>query len=478
MNLKLGLKAASFLRVSPRAIDATWSQWMLLNGISVAIQFIWDFAHIRMSGELALNSAPGALFFVPVIFLASWALARLVHRPEQTLLLAVAFSALTIVIDTGSLLLNAALDNQLIESSIPNWEALAEYAMIAWFALAAGVAAIRLFEMPKRRLLHLRAMALACLLIGGPLSQVYTDRSLWVIPLEDDAIADEQLAVRSQVLNTEDVFYLQLKLLDKALAAIKPGKANEINLYFVGAAGFAEQDVFMKEVKYVNTLFQQRFGTAQRSVMLINNPKTATVLPIASSTSLRAAFGRVAQVMNRDKDILFLYLTSHGSMDHKFSLEFGSMQFNALDPRILRDMLDQSGIRQRVIVISACYSGGFIHALKNDDTLVISAAAADKTSFGCSNEADFTYFGRAYFQQAMHQTDSFIEAFALAKPAIAKREIEVGYERSDPRIFVGRHIRAALSEFERQRQNAIVPEAKPATPHAKRTRHQTISSKK
>jgi hypothetical protein len=135
---------------------------------------------------------------------------------------------------------------------------------------------------------------------------------------------------------------------------------------------------------------------------------------------------------------------------NRIPLNFGSMRFNHLDPKRLREMLDKSGIKRRVIVISACYSGGFIDALKDENTLVMSSAAFDKTSFGCSNEADFTYFGKAYFEQALQKTDSFIDAFELAKPVIAKRERAEDFTESEPQIFVGKNIRSTIAELTEQ----------------------------
>ncbi|HEV7392919.1 MAG TPA: C13 family peptidase [Burkholderiales bacterium] len=52
----------------------------------------------------------------------------------------------------------------------------------------------------------------------------------------------------------------------------------------------------------------------------------------------------------------------------------------------LGKLLKESGIRHKVVVISACYSGGFIDAVRSDHTLVITAARHDRTSFGCSDE--------------------------------------------------------------------------------------------
>lgn len=170
--------------------------------------------------------------------------------------------------------------------------------------------------------------------------------------------------------------------------------------------------------------------------------------------ALNLSLKRVGAMMDRNKDILFLYLTSHGSKEHQFSLDFGPMQFKDLNPKELRKLLDESGIKRRIVVVSACYSGGFIDALKDENSLVITSAAADKTSFGCSNDADFTYFGKAFFDEALRSTDSFIDAFDLAKPIIAAREKKDDFEPSDPRIFVGDKIRPALLEFDRQLSSA------------------------
>lgn len=441
-NLLLGLRAACFMRLPVRGPHATWHQCMALLGLSLLMQLLWDVIHIGRAGELALNAAPGALFMLPVLLIAAWAQASLARRSEQTLMLLVSFYALTLPIDFAWLIANRLLDRPSINQSIPNWGALCSYAQIFWLALAAGVASARLLQRKgwRRRWLSL---LLAVLTIAGPLSQVYLDRSLWVRPIEDNQLGPGALPL----LDTEEIFYLQPKLLDQALNAIRPASGKRHNLYFVGAAGYAGQDVFMKEVEYVNQLFHQRYGVGQQSIMLINNPKTAHQLPIASTTSLRAALLKVGAVMNPQQDILFLYLSSHGSKDFKFSLDFGNMHFNDLDPDVLRDMLDEAGIVQRVIVISACYSGGFIDALKDDNSLIISASAPDKTSFGCSNEADFTYFGRAYFKNGLQQTNSFIDAFTMAKHEIAAREKIEGYESSDPQIWVGKKIGPVLGEY-------------------------------
>lgn len=99
-------------------------------------------------------------------------------------------------------------------------------------------------------------------------------------------------------------------------------------------------------------------------------------------------------------------------------------------------------------MVSACYSGSFIDELQGDHTLVISAAAHDRTSFGCSNEAAFTYFGGAFFDRALRTETAFIAAFETARELVAARERAEGITPSLPQIAVGAAIRDKLLELE------------------------------
>jgi hypothetical protein len=241
-----------------------------------------------------------------------------------------------------------------------------------------------------------------------------------------------------------------MELLERELAAVRPGRSGVIDVYFIGMSGYANQDVFMKEVDNVSRLFRERFGSEGKTIRLVNNAKSLADSPIASVTSLRRSLQRVVEVMNNGEDLVFLFLTSHGSPTHRFALDFSPLKLQELDPEKLRELLDQSGIQNRVVVISACYSGGFIEPLKNENTLVISASAPDKNSFGCSNEAEWTYFGKAFFDEALRKTHSFVEALQIAKPVIAAREKEQGYTASEPQISLGKDIKPKLERLQRQ----------------------------
>jgi len=88
-------------------------------------------------------------------------------------------------------------------------------------------------------------------------------------------------------------------------------------------------------------------------------------------------------------------------------------------------------------MVSSCYSGGFVEPLKNDYTAIATAAAPDRTSFGCSNENDFTYFGEALLKDQLQQEYSFPLAFQQANAAITERESRENLTASNPQYYVG-----------------------------------------
>jgi hypothetical protein len=251
----------------------------------------------------------------------------------------------------------------------------------------------------------------------------------------------------------------QPQLLAARLAGLLPQRPGVVQLYFVAVAGTSTQDVFMKEVRSAQALFDQRFDTRGRSLLLVNNPRTVRELPVASSANLQAALAGIAGKMNVEEDILFLYLTSHGAK-HVFAVRFPELGLADLSDTELRAILDRSGIKWRVVVISACHSGSFVDALKTEHTLILTAAAANKTSFGCSNENDFTYFGDAYINMALRRELSFVAAFEQARQLIVAREKAERLTPSEPQIYVGKAIKAKLRQLEQRLAKAPLAAAR------------------
>ena len=197
--------------------------------------------------------------------------------------------------------------------------------------------------------------------------------------------------------------------------------------------------------------FDQRFATKGRSVALANG-KSAS-LPMASVSTIGEALGTIAERMDRDEDILFVFLTSHGTTTHELKLHQPGFALRDLPAAELGRMLRRSGIRWKVVVVSACYSGGFIDSLRDDNTLVITAARYDRSSFGCTDDAQMTYFGRAFFKEALPKSRTFQEAFAKADELVAdwERKDQPKEPRSLPQLRSAAPIEAQLERWAEQK---------------------------
>jgi hypothetical protein len=261
----------------------------------------------------------------------------------------------------------------------------------------------------------------------------------------------------------EQIIYAQPRLVRNALAQLTPRVNGKPNLYVVAFAGDAGEDVFRNEVEYAAKLFPTRFGAATHTLVLENNPAALGTRPLASWSNLELALDGLAHVMHPDEDILMLYVTSHGSEDHYLLVDMDPVPLDQIGANDLADILGEHAFRWKVVVVNACYSGGFVPPLRGDGTLVITAARSDRSSFGCGSDSDITYFGKAWLVDALNHTDSFVDAFERARKTIAGWERQDKLTPSEPQIDVGKGIAAQLALW----RKGIVPGGKvPFTPAA------------
>jgi tetratricopeptide (TPR) repeat protein len=200
---------------------------------------------------------------------------------------------------------------------------------------------------------------------------------------------------------------------------------------------YGDQGVFEKEANAAARIVADRFGGSP--VVVRANTKRRDD---ANLETVAAALQSASKAMDVDNDILVLVLTSHGAQAG-LEVKAGSRQ-ETLSPLNLVTALNDTHIRHRVVIISACYSGVFVRPLADLDTLVITAADADHTSFGCKNGNDWTYFGDAFFNTALRRTSDLRDAFAQASSLIRKRERQHGLTPSNPQIAGGENIEHLL----------------------------------
>src|SRR4051812_44364359 len=176
-------------------------------------------------------------------------------------------------------------------------------------------------------------------------------------------------------------------------------------LYIIAFGLFGPESVFASEATKAGQILRTRLQPDAQLRVRFNSKRGGN----ATSASLAAALRSAGQAMDPAKDILVVLLTSHGSPDGLAVV--AGHRTETLSPRALRSMLNASGARYRVVIISACYSGVFARALAGPRTLVITAAAPDRPSFGCEDGATWTYFGDAFFNQALRGSRNLDEAF-------------------------------------------------------------------
>jgi peptidase C13-like protein len=245
--------------------------------------------------------------------------------------------------------------------------------------------------------------------------------------------------------DAETVLFEQPMRIDRALASIRPDASPSPKIFFLGFAGVGEQKVFAQEIGLASRVLSERYGMENRALSLINDQRDLERAPLASVSGLKYALRGLASRMNVENDVLFLVISSHGAKDPAIAVSNSDLPLNDMTDEDLAAALGDSGIKWRVIIISACYAGGFIEALKDPRTIVITAAAADRTSFGCSNDRDLTYFGEAFFRDALPEARSLRDAFDRAKSAIALRERRERVDASKPQAYFGAEMEAKLA---------------------------------
>lgn len=391
-------------------------------------------------GHLEWQVLPDLLFPVVVLWLSSWLVVALakVPLPAAAVLAELLGARLVFALLQLLVLLPGTLrpDDERIDAPT-------DYALDIlqlWWLLAALTRVARITGGGRSRVLAtLAAFAVPWLLVYS----LFAPADFWQA---DSDLADDAPAMQPM---SEAVFHDQPNLFDDALDAIEGERPGVDDLYFLGVAGDGGTPAFRNEVEMAGQLLDERFDTRGRSMLLANDDGPDPHHPFATRTNLAAALARFGEVMD-DDDILMLFVSSHGTREHTVVLAQSALALDDLDPAGLRAALDDAGIRWRIVVISACYSGGFIDALRDDHTLVITASDADHTSFGCGTADRYTWFGQALFDEQLRHTLSIPAAFRAATRAIAEREKRQGEQPSNPQMVIGAAMGAKLAALERR----------------------------
>jgi hypothetical protein len=401
-----------------RALLASWADFVLIAWACYVLR------PVPGSGPAGTAAAPGAAWLLSLV-------------TAQALCLGMLYMAAYALLDRSGLLKQGGVVLAWTLWLVP----------MAWRVLAMLVVMARSAARHPGRLL----LALCAVSASFALSLHFDPpREFWTAPKAADNEAPAAVF-------TQESAEGQAPLLAARLAALAPQRRGIADMYTLTFAPYEGEEVFRRESRMVSEVMARRFDAAGRGLQLINHAEEVETSPWATGRNLQRAIAGLAAVMDRDEDLLFIHLTSHGAENGELATSFWPLEVATITPQELRRWLDDAGIRHRVISISACYAGSWIAPLASDHTLVMTASDADHTSYGCGSKSPLTFYGRAMFDEQLRSTTlSFEQAHAAARLVIDKREKEAGKTDgySNPQIKVGAAIRPYLDQMRARLQAA------------------------
>lgn len=214
-----------------------------------------------------------------------------------------------------------------------------------------------------------------------------------------------------------------------------PAPANPGGLTYKGilAAGDNEITAFDNARKTIKDLFVGAGVQPQNLIELSSQRSEQGNGVRATSTS---AMGQAMSDLNvGEGDACIVFITSHGSRQAWFIRGDRGLTPNELD-RILND---SCGNRPTVALVSACYSGIFIDPLARPNRVVLTAASASNTSFGCSPEATYTYWDGCLIDH-FNQASTWEDLYQRVTGCIETKEARAGVTPSRPQAHFGSEV--------------------------------------
>lgn len=250
---------------------------------------------------------------------------------------------------------------------------------------------------------------------------------------------------RQRAEQVEARLYSEERRLQRALTALNPQEPGRRDIYVLLVGGDGRQAVFSREVRWVAERLGAHWEPRGHLLTLVNGETNGADgdAPLATRTSLRESLETLNAIADPDEDLVFVHLVSHGEESGDLVLEQPGLTLNDVSPADVAAWLDAMPPRYLWLVVSACYSGNWIEPLASRRRLVLTAAAADRTSFGCGDASERTWFSEALYGAALDSVgpDDPVAWFNAAQKAVTTMEAEQGIEadeQSQPRAHFGK----------------------------------------
>lgn len=215
------------------------------------------------------------------------------------------------------------------------------------------------------------------------------------------------------------------------LSPMKPGG----RLIFAGFAMHSQSKAFRGDV-----------STAEKTVLSLDpeaivfklsNPALGQEAdwPYATRENIDQVLKKMGDLAG-PQDKVILLMSTHGSAD-VLSINFGNQYYPHVNAKSLGESLTGLRGKPTLVVLSACFSGSFLEPLRDANRVVLTAAAKNRSSFGCQFQSTNTYFVDALLNQPSLQDRSIVQLMEAAKIDVDSRERKQKLSPSMPQMFVG-----------------------------------------
>ncbi len=222
-------------------------------------------------------------------------------------------------------------------------------------------------------------------------------------------------------------------------------KQNPVYLLYAGFALSKESQAFQGDVTTLRGLVD-RIDRLNARLMFVNRQEIEkATLPFATEDDFElgivslAKLAARAETKNNAKPLLVILLTSHGSPQQ---IVFNADGFNRnMYASTLAKQLAPIEPYPTLLIVSACHSGSLIPHLENDNRIIMTAAAADRLSFGCATNSPRTWY-----------VDALAKAFDLQKSLrdwhtqtisiVEQMEEQAKVTASQPQQWIGQNMTA------------------------------------
>src|SRR3954451_6481283 len=228
---------------------------------------------------------------------------------------------------------------------------------------------------------------------------------------------------------------LCLLLAVRAVAAASGQSAGLAGWQAVLVAGDNAQPVFDNAVASVRNWLTAG-GVPAQNIRVLSAMPRGGVLGAAEPASAERVLAEVAALRPGPGEGCLVFLTSHGQRGEGIWLAY-SGEF--LRPAELAQALSAGCARApTVVVASGCFTGGFT-ALRAPNRIIVTAARADRPSFGCAVERTYAVFDECLLSSLPREA-TWRGVVDATRRCVGQRENDMQATPSEPQATFGKKV--------------------------------------